>query len=69
VGAQLDAVRDGLHEWGGLARSTDAQDYAARLEAHVREGSGRGDAEAYLQALPPEMQWAGLDRYWRSRRG
>jgi glyoxylase-like metal-dependent hydrolase (beta-lactamase superfamily II) len=69
VGAQLDAVREGLRRWGDLARSTDAQEYAARLEAHVREASAPGDAEAYLQALPPEMQWAGLDRYWRTRTG
>ena len=69
VGAQLDAVREGLRAWGDLARSTDVQEYAARLEAHVREASAPGDAEAYLQALPPAMQWAGLDRYWRTRTG
>ena len=24
-------------------------------------------AAALLQAVPPEQQWAGLDRYWRKR--
>ena len=25
------------------------------------------DAEALIQAVPPQQQWAGLDRYWRKR--
>ena len=28
---------------------------------------GEAEAEALLQAVPPEQQWAGLDRYWRKR--
>jgi glyoxylase-like metal-dependent hydrolase (beta-lactamase superfamily II) len=68
-GAQLDAVREGLRHWGAIARSADAEDYVARLEAHVREHAAPERAEAYLQALPPAMQWAGLDRYWRKRSG
>jgi hypothetical protein len=26
-------------------------------------------AASFLQAMPPETLWAGLDRYWRRREG
>jgi glyoxylase-like metal-dependent hydrolase (beta-lactamase superfamily II) len=70
AGAHLEAVREGLSRWGDLARETDAEGYAQRLESHVREHTRDARlAESYLQALPPEMQWPGLDRYWQRRAG
>jgi glyoxylase-like metal-dependent hydrolase (beta-lactamase superfamily II) len=68
VQAQLEAVRDGLARWGELARETDAEGYAERFAAHVREHSpDERLAASYLQAMPPETLWPGLDRYWQQR--
>jgi glyoxylase-like metal-dependent hydrolase (beta-lactamase superfamily II) len=65
--AQLATVRDRLVAWATLARELDA----AAFEAHVREEVAAAvdpdTAAAYLQAVPPEQQWHGLDRYWRKR--
>jgi glyoxylase-like metal-dependent hydrolase (beta-lactamase superfamily II) len=66
---QLDAVRRGLRHWGALARETDAGGYAARIEAYVRERVDPELAGSYLQAIPPETLWPGLDRYWRTHSG
>jgi glyoxylase-like metal-dependent hydrolase (beta-lactamase superfamily II) len=69
VSAQLDEVRAGLRHWGEVARGTDAAGYAALIAAHVRERVDPDLAESYLQAIPPETLWPGLDRYWRTRSG
>jgi hypothetical protein len=65
--AQLATVRDRLAAWGTLARALDS----AAFEAHIREevfaAVDPETAAAYLQAVPPEQQWHGLDRYWRKR--
>jgi glyoxylase-like metal-dependent hydrolase (beta-lactamase superfamily II) len=65
--AQLATVRDRLVAWATLARELDA----AAFEAHVREEVAAAvdpdTAAVYLQAVPPEQQWHGLDRYWRKR--
>ena len=66
--AQLEAVREGLTHWGDLARETDAEGYGERFAAHVREHSpDERLAASYLQAMPPETLWPGLDRYWQQR--
>ena len=33
----------------------------------LRQSVDPETAAAYLQAVPPEQQWHGLDRYWRKR--
>jgi glyoxylase-like metal-dependent hydrolase (beta-lactamase superfamily II) len=66
--SQLDAVREALARWADLARETDAEAFAERVEAYVREHTADERlAESYLQALPPENQWPGLHRYWQRR--
>ena len=68
VGAQLDAVREGLGRWGDLARKTDLDGYGERFAAYVHEhSSDERLAASYLQAMPPETLWPGLDRYWQKR--
>jgi glyoxylase-like metal-dependent hydrolase (beta-lactamase superfamily II) len=67
VAAQLDEVRAGLRHWGEVARGTDADGYAALIAAHVRDRVEPDLADSYLQAIPPETLWPGLDRYWRTR--
>ena len=64
----LAVVRDRLAAWATIAREMDGPAF----EAHVRDeiASGTPDADtaaAYIQAVPPEQQWLGLDRWWRKR--
>ena len=62
----LEVVRERLREQAGLARELTAEQFE-----QTDPGTGRGAratpgaAEAMLQAVPPEQQWAGLDRYLR----
>ncbi|MGZ8666701.1 MAG: MBL fold metallo-hydrolase, partial [Solirubrobacterales bacterium] len=63
----LEAVRERLRELGQRARRMEADGYERELRAEITEAMGEADAEALLQAVPPEQQWAGLDRYWRTR--
>jgi glyoxylase-like metal-dependent hydrolase (beta-lactamase superfamily II) len=68
VQRQLEAVREGLVRWGDLARETDTEGYGERFAAYVREHSpDERLAASYLQAMPPETLWPGLDRYWQQR--
>jgi len=65
--AHLAVVRDRLAAWATLARELDAQAFEAHIREEVAEHADPGAAEVYLQAVPPEQQWYGLDRYWRKR--
>jgi glyoxylase-like metal-dependent hydrolase (beta-lactamase superfamily II) len=65
--AQLATVRDRLVAWGTLARELDASAFEAHIREEVMAAVDPGTAAAYLQAVPPEQQWHGLDRYWRKR--
>lgn len=63
----LAVVRDRLAAWATLARELDAGAFEDHVREEVAESAGPVVAKAYLQALQPQMQWAGLDRYWRMR--
>ena len=60
----LATVRGRLREEADLARELDAEEYERRHRERVREEVGAETAEELLQAVPPEYQWRGLDRYW-----
>lgn len=62
--AHLDRLREGLERWGELARRTDAEGYAAALRAAIAAGADARDGGAIVQAMPPEQQWGGFDRWW-----
>ena len=64
---QLAAMRDVLARWATLARELDAAAFEARIRAEIAAASDEATAASFLQAMPPEQQWAGLDRYWRKR--
>jgi len=64
---QLATVRDRLAAWGTLARELDASAFEAHVRAEVAAAVDPQTAAVYLQAVPPEQQWHGLDRYWRKR--
>jgi glyoxylase-like metal-dependent hydrolase (beta-lactamase superfamily II) len=57
----LDALRDVLRLWADRARELDAQGF----EDWVR-GEMHGN-ERYLDAMPPDTLYAGLERYWDKR--
>jgi glyoxylase-like metal-dependent hydrolase (beta-lactamase superfamily II) len=63
----LARVRERLHEEANLARELSEQDYERRHRERVAANADPEVAGELLQALPPEYQWRGLDRYWRKR--
>jgi len=67
VGEHIERLRDALGKWGALAKVTDAQGFAAALKAAWSSVATPDEQRAISGALPPDQQWAGLDRYWRKR--
>ncbi|HEY1355906.1 MAG TPA: MBL fold metallo-hydrolase [Solirubrobacterales bacterium] len=64
----LASVRERLREEAGLARDLDEAEYEARHRELVAARVSDPEAAAeLLQAVPPEYQWQGLDRYWSKR--
>jgi glyoxylase-like metal-dependent hydrolase (beta-lactamase superfamily II) len=61
----LERVRARLREQAELARRLSAQEFERQIREQVAELAAPETAEAMLQAVPPEQQWAGLDRYLR----
>src|SRR3954471_5073375 len=60
---RLAVMRDRLAAWGTLARELDADAFEEHIRAEVEEAVDPETAVAYLQAVPPDQQWHGLDRY------
>jgi glyoxylase-like metal-dependent hydrolase (beta-lactamase superfamily II) len=65
--AHLELVRARLREQGELARELPSEVFERRIRDQVRDRADPETAEAMLQAVPPEQQWWGLDRYWSTR--
>jgi hypothetical protein len=64
----LATVRARLREEAELARELSEEEYERRHRERVAVQVPDTDtAEALLQAVPPEYQWRGLDRYWNRR--
>ena len=64
----LAAVRERLREEADLARDLDEGAYEARhRELVAAKVADPETAAVLLQAVPPEYQWRGLDRYWSKR--
>ena len=59
----LDRVREALTRWTELAGTTDRLGYAEALRAELNATLGERDAASFEQAMPPEDQWLGIDRY------
>jgi len=58
----LDGVRAYLDEWAPRARELDQDAWIAAWRQDI---TGRAsEVSAYEQAMPPDLQWMGLDRYW-----
>ncbi len=65
--AHLELVRERLREEAQLARDLSEEEYEQRHRARVAESVTPEIASELLQAVPPQYQWRGLDRYWRKR--
>jgi glyoxylase-like metal-dependent hydrolase (beta-lactamase superfamily II) len=63
----MEVVRDRLREQAELARQLSAEDFERRIREQMASRADAATTEALLQAVPPEQQWAGLDRYWSKR--
>jgi glyoxylase-like metal-dependent hydrolase (beta-lactamase superfamily II) len=66
-GPHMEAVRERLREQAEQASAMDAEEFERRTREHYAEHADPETAEAMLQAVPPEQQWAGLDRYLGKR--
>ncbi|HEY2333899.1 MAG TPA: MBL fold metallo-hydrolase [Solirubrobacterales bacterium] len=63
----LETVRGRLREEADLAHELSEEDYERHHRALVAENLSPGAAEELLQAVPPQYQWRGLNRYWSKR--
>ncbi len=63
----LEIVRKRLREEADLAREFSEEDYERHHRALVAKNLDPEAAKELLQAVPPQYQWRGLDRYWRKR--
>jgi glyoxylase-like metal-dependent hydrolase (beta-lactamase superfamily II) len=65
--AHFEVVRERLREQSDLAREISAEQFEKRIRKRVRDATDAETAEAFFQAVPPDQQWLGLDRYWKQR--
>jgi len=63
VAEHLDRLREALTRWSELAARTDRAGYAAALRAELAATLDEDGAASFAQAMPPEDQWLGIDRY------
>jgi glyoxylase-like metal-dependent hydrolase (beta-lactamase superfamily II) len=63
----FEVVRERLREQADLARELSSEEYERWVRERVGEAADSETADALLQAVPPEQQWSGLDRYWQKR--
>jgi glyoxylase-like metal-dependent hydrolase (beta-lactamase superfamily II) len=63
----IELVRRRLRELAGRARELDGEAFEASLREEIAAATDPETAAAALQAVPPEQQWLGFDRYWRKR--
>ena len=63
----IAVVRRRLREVAERAREMDAESFERGLREEIAASTDPETAAAALQAVPPEQQFLGLDRYWRKR--
>jgi glyoxylase-like metal-dependent hydrolase (beta-lactamase superfamily II) len=61
--AHLETVRERLGRAETLAATSDAAGFVTAIERDFGAAADPETAAAYLQAMPPEQQWLGLERY------
>ena len=63
----LTTLRERLREEAQLARDLSEEDYEKHHRERVAASLDPETASELLQAVPPEYQWRGLNRYWSKR--
>jgi glyoxylase-like metal-dependent hydrolase (beta-lactamase superfamily II) len=63
----LARARERLRAEAEIARELPEERYAEDFERRLREAMPAQQAHEMLDAVPPQYQWGGLDRYWRRR--
>ncbi len=66
-GSHLSRVRERLREQARLAAELSAERFEQELRMSVAKAADPETAAAYLQAVPPDQPWLGLDRYLHTR--
>jgi glyoxylase-like metal-dependent hydrolase (beta-lactamase superfamily II) len=61
--AHLELVRERLRQQAELAQKLSAERFEQRIREQVSANADPETAKALIQAVPPEQQWLGLDRY------
>jgi glyoxylase-like metal-dependent hydrolase (beta-lactamase superfamily II) len=59
----LELVRERLRQQAELAQKLSAERFEQRIREQVSANADPETAKALIQAVPPEQQWLGLDRY------
>jgi glyoxylase-like metal-dependent hydrolase (beta-lactamase superfamily II) len=67
VDQQLDALAGRLDEYAARVREQDQEAFIAGMREDIMRGAEPEAHEAYIQAAPPDLLYAGLERYWRKR--
>jgi glyoxylase-like metal-dependent hydrolase (beta-lactamase superfamily II) len=67
VASHVAAMHEALDRWAALALETDQQSYAAAMVAEMELAPDAAATQAFLQAMPPDTLWPGLDRYWSKK--
>jgi glyoxylase-like metal-dependent hydrolase (beta-lactamase superfamily II) len=69
VEGQLGEVGERLDTWAKLAREHDRDAWIEAVRAELQEASSPEIYAAYMQAVPADQAFAGLQRYWEKRGG
>ncbi len=64
--AHLDAFAAELRGVADLARELSGEEFERQIRRRMA-ACGEQTEQVYVQALPPEQQFLGLDRYWSKR--
>jgi glyoxylase-like metal-dependent hydrolase (beta-lactamase superfamily II) len=68
-GARFDELEANMARYAQLARETSGEQFAQAVRDEIVARCDPETAASFLQAMPPETLWPGLDRYWRRREG
>jgi glyoxylase-like metal-dependent hydrolase (beta-lactamase superfamily II) len=67
VATHIATMHEALDRWAALALETDQRSYAAAMVAEMQRAPDATATQAFLQAMPPDTLWPGLDRYWSKK--
>jgi glyoxylase-like metal-dependent hydrolase (beta-lactamase superfamily II) len=63
----IETLHENLDRWAEVSRRTDSDSYAEAVIEEVGRHTNGDATQAFLQAMPPHMLWAGWQRYFAAR--